>query len=371
VPGNIDYYLVLAVTRTATADEIRSAYRRLAREHHPDANPAPEADARMRVLNEAWETLRDPARRAAYDRTLPRAPRPVTRPIRRQPPPRREPQRPAARTGAPSWSAAEDAPRQAGGASVEYTGDPTINWYEVIGVREDAPRPAIMKAMARMAAGLEGADISATEFAKKRKLMRDAFAVIGDQYMRAAYDRARKAAKEKPAAGPPPEQPFTPPAGYRQGPVRIGDLVVDRQGQLSGVDLRGADLRGLDLAGVDFREAKLQGADLEAASLRGANLAGADLGGVNLRYADLSNADCAGANLARADLTSAALHATSLFRANLTGAGLSGSVGPGVNLDYADLRRADLTGARITEQLIRRAKLANTVMPDGTVDSPE
>lgn len=365
-----DFYVVLDVSRTATLIEIRAAYRRLAREHHPDANPSAEAEARMRAINEAWETLRDADRRAAYDRVLPRATRPVVRPIRRQPPPRREAP-PAGGQGRPSWFA-EDAPRQPGGSQVEYTGDPTIDWYEVIGVREDAARPVILKALSKMAADLNGADVSATEFTRKRTRMREAWAVLGDQYMRAAYDRARKAAKSAPATPTPPEEPpFTPPPGYRQGPVRFGEIVVDKGAQLAGVDLRGADLRGLDLAGIDLREAKLQGAELEAASLRGAKLNGADLSGASLRFADLSNADCTAANLAQADLANASLHATSLFRANLAGAGLSGCVGPGVNLDYADLRRADLTGAKITEQLIRRAKLGNTVMPDGSVAEGE
>lgn len=361
-----DFYLVLEVSRTATLVEIRAAYRRLAREHHPDANPSPEAEARMRGINEAWETLRDAERRAAYDRTLPRPARPVVRPVRRQPPPRREAQ--AAGAGArPSWFG-EDAPRQPGGSEVEYTGDPSVNWYEAIGVREDAPRPAILKALSKLASELSAADVSATEFTRKRATMKEAWSVLGDQYMRAAYDRARRAAKSAPAAAPRPENaPFTPPPGYRQGPVEVGGLVVDKGAHLAGMDLRGADLRGLDLAGIDLRDAKLQGAQLEAASLRGAKLNGADLSGASLRFADFSNTDCTGANLAQADLANAALHATNFFRANLAGAGMAGCVGPGVNLDYADLRRADLTGAKITEQLIRRAKLGNTVMPDGTV----
>ena len=108
-----DYYLVLQVGRTATLEEIRAAYRRLAREHHPDANPSPEAETRMRGINEAWETLRDADRRAAYDRALPRT-APAVRPVRRQPPPRPA-TRPASReSGGPSWFK-EDAPRQRGG----------------------------------------------------------------------------------------------------------------------------------------------------------------------------------------------------------------------------------------------------------------
>lgn len=62
-----DYYQVLGVDRSASADEIKKAFRRLARKHHPDINPAPDSAARMQALNEAYEVLRDDEKRAAYD----------------------------------------------------------------------------------------------------------------------------------------------------------------------------------------------------------------------------------------------------------------------------------------------------------------
>lgn len=62
-----DYYQVLGVERSASADAIKKAFRRLARKHHPDINPAPDSAARMQALNEAYEVLRDDERRAAYD----------------------------------------------------------------------------------------------------------------------------------------------------------------------------------------------------------------------------------------------------------------------------------------------------------------
>ena len=64
-----DCYSILGVPRTATASEIRAAYRRLARVYHPDLNAGPEAEARMREINEAYDTLSDPQRRRYYDRT--------------------------------------------------------------------------------------------------------------------------------------------------------------------------------------------------------------------------------------------------------------------------------------------------------------
>lgn len=64
-----DYYELLEVSRNATAEELKKAYRRLAREYHPDANPDDaEAEANFKELAKAYETLSDPERRARYDR---------------------------------------------------------------------------------------------------------------------------------------------------------------------------------------------------------------------------------------------------------------------------------------------------------------
>ncbi len=64
-----DYYKVLGVTSDASSAEIKSAFRRLARETHPDANPDnPEAEAKFRAVAEAYEVLSDPEKRQRYDR---------------------------------------------------------------------------------------------------------------------------------------------------------------------------------------------------------------------------------------------------------------------------------------------------------------
>ncbi len=61
-----DYYAVLEVVSTATSDEIKQAYRRLARLYHPDLNKHKE-DTRIKRLNEAYAVLGDPVRRTIYD----------------------------------------------------------------------------------------------------------------------------------------------------------------------------------------------------------------------------------------------------------------------------------------------------------------
>ncbi len=66
--GKKDYYRVLQVSQNATPDEIKQAYRRLARQYHPDVNPDARAEERLKEINEAYEVLSDPDARRAYDR---------------------------------------------------------------------------------------------------------------------------------------------------------------------------------------------------------------------------------------------------------------------------------------------------------------
>jgi molecular chaperone DnaJ len=63
-----EFYALLGVARDAPDADIKKAYRKLAMEFHPDRNPAPEAEAKFKEITEAYEVLRDPEKRATYDR---------------------------------------------------------------------------------------------------------------------------------------------------------------------------------------------------------------------------------------------------------------------------------------------------------------
>jgi len=62
-----DLYNILGIPATASAEEVKQAYRKLARTHHPDMNPDPQSQERFKEINQAYETLSDPQKRSEYD----------------------------------------------------------------------------------------------------------------------------------------------------------------------------------------------------------------------------------------------------------------------------------------------------------------
>ena len=191
---------------------------------------------------------------------------------------------------------------------------------------------------------------------------------------------------------------------------------VEHHGNLRGIklakaDLRGADLRGVDFTGADLRGAKLRHADLRDAKLKGARMswlprrartanqivapdgiavtnpacAGADLTndysyGIDLGGGLLGGAQLEGANLSGANLSGANLYGAQFFQANLFCANLSGAYAfqasfIAANASRVNFTNADLTGAEFSNGLpstlwtATGAIWSNTTCPDGTVTS--
>ena len=66
--SKVEYYEFLGISRDCSDQELKTAYRKLAMQYHPDRNPAPEAEEMFKQASEAYQVLSDPQKRAAYDR---------------------------------------------------------------------------------------------------------------------------------------------------------------------------------------------------------------------------------------------------------------------------------------------------------------
>ena len=68
MPEKRDYYEILGVSQDATNEEIKSCFRKLAFQYHPDHNRDGDAEEKFKEINEAYQVISDPEKRAAYDR---------------------------------------------------------------------------------------------------------------------------------------------------------------------------------------------------------------------------------------------------------------------------------------------------------------
>lgn len=140
---------------------------------------------------------------------------------------------------------------------------------------------------------------------------------------------------------------------------------------LTGIDLQGADLFRAILSQADLPGANLVAADLSESLILYTDLSGATLFQASLRKANLIGANLSNANLSRADLRGADLSSADLSGADLREAVLSKKLFPQVPLPEADLSRANLSGASLTdavvteEQLNTALSLEGATMPDG------
>ncbi len=109
-----DYYSIMGLARDASAEDIKRAHRQLARRYHPDVSKEPDAEARFKDLSEAYEVLRDPQRRAAYDQLGPhwRAGQDF------QPP--------------PDWNAGQEAPGQGEGPQAVPGGADFSDFFDIL-----------------------------------------------------------------------------------------------------------------------------------------------------------------------------------------------------------------------------------------------
>ncbi len=126
-----DYYSILGVTPSATVDEIRRAFRRLARRYHPDVNPDPDASERFHEINTAYRTLADPSRRAEYDANRDSGV--------------------ASRSGS-GPEGQQNVRRFYFQRRVRAATDPraTWNYYDILGVQPNAPEQTIVRAYQRL-----------------------------------------------------------------------------------------------------------------------------------------------------------------------------------------------------------------------------
>jgi DnaJ-class molecular chaperone len=187
-----DYYQVLELPRNASPREIKHAYRRLARKHHPDFNPGdPAAEDRMEDINRAYEVLSDRLKRGEYDRYV----RKVARGTSEQPKPR---------------ETYEDVRRQASALA-------RLSPYEILGVSPSASHRDVREAFAAFVRTHGEAALSDPAAAMAYQHVKDAYRMLTRYETRRRYN-ADHGLPEPPA---PEDEDDSPPPGVLDG---LGDL---------------------------------------------------------------------------------------------------------------------------------------------------
>lgn len=146
------------------------------------------------------------------------------------------------------------------------------------------------------------------------------------------------------------------------GVLVINGCRLEPKTSCPGVDLRHADLSGLDLFGANFRGAKLARADFTDTNLKFANLDGADLKGATLVRAFMQKSKARGADMRAANFEYARVSAADWSGADLTAANLEM-----VRANKLQLKGADLSSANLQEMKLYDSNLSEAIMDDGTV----
>lgn len=140
---------------------------------------------------------------------------------------------------------------------------------------------------------------------------------------------------------------------------------------LSGRDLRAADLSDAEAVGINFADARLEGADLSEARLEGADLTGAWMQGAVLQEALLDRADLSQARLDGADLSEARLSGADLEEAGLEDAVLHNAQLDGAKLGEARMQNADFSEAHMAGAVFRRARMEGAVLYEAHVEGAD
>ena len=196
-----DYYSILGVDPSATVDDIRRAFRQLARKYHPDVNPDSAAAERFHVINTAYQVLTDPSLRTEYDAARAGGASP----------------QPRSRSGSqPRSGSQQDVRRFYFQRRVRAATNPraTWNYYDVLGVQGNAPEETVVRAYQRLYRefyhGREhdpGTDAILQEIEEARE-------VLLDPEKRHAYDRLppNRQPPGRPGMGGPAADPQSGPA---------------------------------------------------------------------------------------------------------------------------------------------------------------